>query len=109
LIDTFSLSILEFETKQKSIIQISNQNFFLKKSWGDMTAEEEYNLRGIFRFGKIFMTSDKNYVITTYDVFHRWIDSNGEVNWRGTGGGGIIIVNLMGEQKIKYISQFYQY
>ena len=51
----------------------------------------------------------KFYAITTYDIYHKWINTKGEATEMETGGGGIIIVSLKNEQKIVHVKQFSEY
>lgn len=109
IIDSTEIFIKRFNTQSDSIITICNQNFLFNIPMNCLSKQQEYDLRGIFRFGSVFLTSDRNYAITTFDVYHKWIDSNGEETEILTGSTGIIIINLMNEQKIECIKQLSEY
>lgn len=108
-IDTSELIIYKFQSECDSFEQICGQKFVLNKPLINLSIQEKYNLRGIFQFGPAFLTSDKNYAITIYDVYHKWINSNGEETGMGTGGGGILIINLINKQKIEYSKWLWDY
>ena len=53
--------------------EVKNERFVLNKSFKKLSEKELYNLRGIFSFGEFYITSDKKHVITTFDIYHKWI------------------------------------
>lgn len=108
-IELDSLIVVEDLKSCKDFVTYHNQNFKFNNSLENLSIQEQFNLRGYFRFGTVFYTSDKKYAITTFDVYHKWVYSLGEETEMETGGGGIIVIDLINEQKIKYIKQLSQY
>lgn len=109
LIDTSQLNVIKSLEVCKIFNSYNNENFLFKRSIDNLSDEQKYNMRGYFRFGPILKTSDNNYAIVTYDIYHKWISSKGERTDMETGGGGILIVNLKNEQKIKKILYCWDY
>jgi len=108
-IDTSELIVCTEQSELYSHERIHNQNFIVNKPFKKLSNQEKYNLRGLFHFGPVYLTNDKFYAITTYDIYHKWINTKGEATEMETGGGGIIIVSLKNEQKIIHVKQFSEY
>lgn len=99
LIDTSQLYVDVSTHKCEDFKKYNDQNYLFNKSIESLSEQEKYNMRGYFRFGPVLMSNDRKYAIMTYDIYHKWINSNGEQTNMETGGGGIVIVNLTGGQK----------
>jgi hypothetical protein len=108
-IDSSQLYVVDNPHKCEVFKKYSDQNFLFDKSIESLSEQEKYNMRGYFRFGPILMTNDRKYAIMTYDIYHKWISSNGQHTNMETGGGGIVIVNLTGGQNIERYLHCWEY
>ena len=97
-IETSKLIPLEYHPTCEAFNKYNNERFLLNVPLTSLTEEQSFNMRGYFRFGPVFLTEGKEYAVTTYDIYHKWIGSNGEMTNMETGGGGIILINLLNDQ-----------
>ncbi|MEO0625837.1 MAG: hypothetical protein AAFY91_02540, partial [Bacteroidota bacterium] len=61
------------------------------------------------RFGSLLYSVRGNFVAIEYDIYHRWIDSNGVQTSMETGGGGILIISLEEGQSILHSIRTHEY
>ncbi len=109
LIDTSELKSMKNLSNCDSLKIFKGQNFIYNKTLKSLSKEEKYNLKGFFRFGAIYLTGDRHYALISFDIYHKWINSKGEFTGMETGGGGLIVVHLIDEQKIIHSIRLSEY
>jgi len=86
-----------------------NEKFLVGYNIDSLTNEQRYNMRGLFRFGSVFYSKDSTHAVLAYDVYHKWINLDGEPTNMETGGGGVLVVRLQDRQVIERIIPCWEY